>query len=302
MSVKLMGWQQVRSIFLALLSLLLLLLGLWIMGPLFVSNVGKLIDTITASPKLDNWIENIAKNYQFFVFLFSMFVICMGFTRWLGKRLWYQETISRRKQLKLPVASLVSSDPSAFSYSSLFQGGLIGLAIASYYFMFIFVSPVLDEDVLQTAPLAMVSPIALLAAFSLQYFVHNAIFSRKNIDMLTNSPTLIMCSIFLIAILVGCFVIEFVLSEKKELAALPAQILVTIVVCLCYSFAYGVSEGIKTADPALNYPLTSIEVMHGTGFEEAWLYERTDSDYRMVTKSGSNHIIPASNVKEIRGI
>src|SRR5262249_48171863 len=148
----------------------------------------------------------------------------------------------------------------------LFQGGLIGLGIASYYFMFTFVSPVLDEDVLQTAPVAMAFPIVMFIVYSIQYFA-TTIFSRKNRGTLTNSPILIMSSIFLIAILVACFVFEFVLSEKKELAALPVQILVTIVVCLCYSYAYGVSEGIKTADPALIYPLISIEVMHGTGFE-----------------------------------
>src|SRR5262249_45971881 len=202
MSVKLMGWKQIRSIFLSLLLFLLMLWGLWIMGLLFVSNVGKLIGTITASPKLDTWFETIAKNYQFFVFLFSMFVICMGFTRWLGKRLWYQETISRRKQLKLPVASLVGSDPSSFSYASLFQGGLIGLAIASYYLMFILVSPVLGEDVLQTAPVAMAFPIVMFIVISIQYFVQTTIFSRKNLGTLANSPMLIMSSIFLIAILV----------------------------------------------------------------------------------------------------
>ena len=225
----------------------------------------------------------------------------MGLTRWLGKWLWYQETISRRKQLKLPVASLVSSDPSSFSYSSSFQSGFIGLAIASYYFMFVFVSPVYED--LQTVPLAMASTIGLFAAFSLQYFAQN-IFSRKNIGTLTNSPILIMSSTFLIAILVGCFVTEFILSEKKELALplLPVQILITIIVSLCYSYAYGASEGLKTADPTLTYPLISIEVIQGTGFEEAWLYQRTDLDYRIVTKSGSNHIIPASNVTQIRGI
>jgi hypothetical protein len=174
-----MGWKQIRSIFLSLLLVLLMLWGLWIMGPLFVSNVRKLIDTITASPKLDSWFETIAKNYQFFVFLFSMFVICMGFTRWLGKRLWYQETISRHKQLKLPVASLVSSDPSSFSYASLFQGGLIGLAIASYYLMFTLFSPVLHEDVLQTAPVAMAFPIVMFIVISIQYFVQIRSFLEK---------------------------------------------------------------------------------------------------------------------------
>jgi hypothetical protein len=48
--------------------------------------------------------------------------------------------------------------------------------------------------------------------------------------------------------------------------------------------------------------LVSLEVVQGTSFDEAWLYERTDSDYRLVTRSGSNHIIPAANVKEIRGL
>jgi len=63
-----------------------------------------------------------------------------------------------------------------------------------------------------------------------------------------------------------------------------------------------VSEGFKAADPESTYPLVSVKVIEGTDFEEAWLYERTDSDYRIVTKSGSNHIIPASSVKEIKGL
>ena len=75
-----------------------------------------------------------------------------------------------------------------------------------------------------------------------------------------------------------------------------------MIVSLCYSYAYGVSEGLKAADPGSTYPLVSIEVIQGTGFDEAWLYERTDSDYRIVTKSGSNQIIPDSNVKQIKGL
>ena len=74
---------------------------------------------VASSPQLGSWIENVEKNDQFFVFLFSTVVICMGLTRWLGKRLWYREQISRRKELKLPVPSLLSSDPSSFNYSTL---------------------------------------------------------------------------------------------------------------------------------------------------------------------------------------
>jgi hypothetical protein len=77
-SGKLTSWQRIRPILYALLLALLLLWWLWKVGPKFVSNLGKLIDTITASPKLGSWIEDVEKNYQFYVFLFSMFVICMG--------------------------------------------------------------------------------------------------------------------------------------------------------------------------------------------------------------------------------
>ena len=167
-SVKL-TWQRIRPILYARLIVLLLVALFWQFGPKFVFNFGNIINAISASPKLKPWIEDVEKNYQFFVFLFSLFVISMGLTRWLGKWLWYQETISRRKQFKLPVASLVSSDPSSFSYSSFFQSGFIGLAIASYYFMFVFVSPVYED--LDTVPLAMASTIGLFAAFSLQYFL-----------------------------------------------------------------------------------------------------------------------------------
>jgi hypothetical protein len=50
--------------------------------------------------------EHIDKNYQFLVFLFSTFVLCMGIARWLGKTYWYELEKSRRKKLDLPVALL----------------------------------------------------------------------------------------------------------------------------------------------------------------------------------------------------
>ena len=132
MSVKLMGWRRVLPIFYTLLLVVLALWSFWQIGPQFVSNLGKLIGPISASA----WIEDVKKNYQFYVFLFSMFVISMGLTRWLGKGLWRQAQISRRKELKLPVASLFSSDTASFSYLSLFQGGLIGLGLVSWHHCF----------------------------------------------------------------------------------------------------------------------------------------------------------------------
>ena len=300
MSVKLPSWQHVLSIFFTALLVLGLLWSFWEIGPKFLANLAKLIDTITASPQLGSWIEDVEKNYQFFVFLFSTIVICMGLTRWLGKRLWYQEQISRRKELKLPVPSLLSSNTS-FSYSSLFQGGLLGLAIVSWNFLFVFTFSDADKDFLQALPLAMFFPIVTLAMSSIQLFLQN-ILSRQYFGTLINSPILIMSSIFLIGILVISFLIESIFLLEEKSVALPVQIIITVIVCLCYSYVYGVSEGLKAANIESAYPLVSIELIQGTGFDEAWLYERTDSDYRIVTKSGSNHIIPASNVKQINGI
>jgi hypothetical protein len=96
--------------------------------------------------------------------------------------------------------------------------------------------------------------------------------------------------------------LKFVILPVENNVALLVQIILTVIVSLCYSYSCGVSEGFKTADPESTYPLVSVKVIEGTDFEEAWLYERTDSDYRIVTKSGSNHIIPASSVKEINGL
>jgi hypothetical protein len=298
MSVKRRGWQRVSTLVVAPLIVLAVLWSFWQMGPQFVSNLGKLIDSISTSPKLGSWIEDVKKNYQFYVFLFSMFVLFMGLTRWLGKWLWYQEQISRRKELKLPVPSLFSSNTTSFSYLSLFQGGLIGLAVGSWYFLFAFVvSSDADEDVLSAPALAMIFPIVMLGISSIQFFLQN-ILSRQYFGTLISSSALIMSSISLTGIVVISVFVEFLFLANKNVA-LPVQIIIAVIVCLCWSYAYGVSEGLKAADPEPTYPLVSIEVIQGTGFDEAWLYERTDSDYRIVTKSGSNHIIPASNVKQI---
>jgi hypothetical protein len=294
-------WKRVGRILFALLFVLLMIWLFWEIRPTFMTNVSRLIDTITASPKL---IGHVEKNYQFFVFLFTTFVICMGLTRWLGKRQWYQERISRRKQLKLPVASLFSSDSFAFSYSSLFQGGLIGLALVSWHFMFMFISASY-EYVSETLPYVTPAPIVLIAQQSLQLFLMS-IFARQHRDTLTNSTFLIVSSVLFIGILVwilvSSFPAEITISKDKNNVAFVVQILLTVIVSLCYSYSCGVSEGLKAADPESTYPFVRVKVIDGTDFEEAWLYERTDSDYRIVTKSGSNHIIPVSNVKEIKGL
>jgi hypothetical protein len=293
-------WKRVGRILFELLFVLLIIwYFFWDIRPTFVDNVSKLIGKIAAP----EWIADVEKNYQFFVFLFSTFVICMGLTRWLGKRQWYQERISRRKQLKLPVASLFSSDSFSFSYSNLFQGGLIGLALVSWHLMVMLFSSSYG-DVSHTLQFRMIPPIAMIAQQSLQLLLMS-IFARQHRDTLINSPSLIASSAVLIVILVWILVSSFaeiaIFKDQNNVAFL-VQIILTVIVSLCYSYSCGVSEGLKAADPESTYPFVSVKVIEGTDFEEAWLYERTDSDYRIVTKSGSNQIIPASNVKEIKGL
>ncbi len=90
------------------------------------------------------------------------------------------------------------------------------------------------------------------------------------------------------------------ITDKGMVVA--AQSLAVAILSLCMSYFIGMSDGIRAADPESNYPLVSVELNQGTGFDQVWLYERTDSDYRLVTKNGINHIIPTFNVKKIRKI
>jgi hypothetical protein len=157
------------------------------------------------------------------------------------------------------------------------------------------------ENIYHRLPLIMFNSIVMIAQGSLLFFLIN-IFARQHRDTLINSFALILSSSFVIGILVSCFLTEFAVLDENNVAAFSIQIILTVIVSLCYSYSRGVSEGLKAADPESTYPFVSVKVIEGTDFEEAWLYERTDSDYRIVTKSGSNHIIPASNVKEIKGL
>jgi len=297
-SVKLSARERVSSIFSTVLALLVVLFMLYWFSdvvPKIVSNIGKLI------AQSDSLFGVFQKNYQLFVLVFTMFVICMGVSRWFGKRLWYKEKVSWRKELKLPVASLLSlgsSDSSSFTYSSLFQGGFIALGLVSFLLLSVLVFPEADEDPLQVLPWTMSFPILGVALISLYQFAENV---GGHFAMLIHSIKLSIRSVFLIIFTVTSGLAEIALLLKLK-TAFPVQILIFTIICLCYSYTIGMREGLEAADPELTYPLVSVEVIQGTSFGEAWLYERTDSDYRIVTKSGSNHIIPASNVKEIKGL
>src|SRR5262249_13862933 len=91
------------------------------------------------------------------------------------------------------------------------------------------------------------------------------------------------------------------LVELEPWNIVAIQTLSVGILFLSVSYVMGMIEGLRTAYPALNYPLVILETRDGAILDRAWLYARTDSDYRLVTAMGSNAIVPATSVKEIRG-
>ncbi len=243
-----------------------------------------------------NYFEDIEKNYQFYLFLFSLLVLGMGACRLYGRRTWLQWEKSQRKKAGLPVASLISQDTAqSWRYSDLYQSGLWGAGLLGFNAVSIAVSPMLFpipyESVVDNVHSGMRSTI-----FTTVLLIVIVIKQARGMQFMRHSPGLI---IILIASLFAPLAAVWLDLEPWDIVAIKASILV--ILFLCVSYVLGMTEGLRIADPALNYPLVTLEVRDGKTIDRAWLYERTDSDYRLVTESGSNHIVPATNVKEMRG-
>src|SRR5215475_2832806 len=91
-----------------------------------------------------NSLDHIEKNYQFYIFLFSLLVLGMGLCRLYGRRTWSQWEKSRRKEARLPVASLISQDTAqSWRYSDLYESGLWGAGLMGLYALSNAVWPIL---------------------------------------------------------------------------------------------------------------------------------------------------------------
>jgi hypothetical protein len=244
---------------------------------------------------IEKW--EIEKNYQFYLFLFSLFVVCMGLFRWLGRRTWLQWEKSRREEAGLPVALLMSQDGGAeqsWTYSALYQGGLLGVSLVAsnlVFVVFMMIPQRSVEDAVSALPILMGVPI-----FSTVFGIFQIIRTERGLRFVKNSPGVIVIAVASLSTwIVG------VTRDIEPLYIIAIDTLVIAVLSFCLSYALGMTEGLRIADPALNYPLVTVATRDGETLDRAWLYERTDSDYRLVTESGSNHIVPAANVKEITG-
>lgn len=252
------------------------------------------------------WMEVIEESYQFYTYLFTIFVVCMGATRWYGKQIWRDREAMRRAASNQPTASLFSiggNSEQSFTYASLFRGGLAGLYSALVLLMYVVFMLIFAFGmaayfevpnfktlaILPLVSILMFYPI-LMAAFvvGLRFFM-----LRKHNTFRHCGPVL---AIVVISLLASAVAAEFV-TDKGIVVAV--QFASTAALALCMSFADGMNDGISAVDPDKSFPLVSLEIAHGGRLEPVWLYERTDSDYRVLTMEGENHIIPATSVRTI---
>jgi hypothetical protein len=247
-----------------------------------------------------NFFDHIEKNYQFYIFLFSLLVISMGLCRLYGRLTWLQWEKSRRKEARLPVASLISQDPAqSWRYSDLYQSGLWGAGFTGFSIVSIAVWSILFRfPTLHESVLAIVYNGIRSTIFSTLFLSYVLIKQVRGIQFMRHSPGL---SVILVAGFLAPIAVAAWLGFEPTWDIVAINALILVILFLCVSYVLGMTEGLRIADPALNYPLVTLEVRDGKTMDRAWLYERTDSDYRLVTETGSNHIVPAANVKEIRG-
>ncbi len=246
-------------------------------------------------------IEIIEKHHQFYIFLLSTYIISMGLLQGRSKYIWYEREEQRRKDQLLPVASLFSPSgrlAQPLTKESLFQGGLEGffvvlflLAMVAGQLVFLPGVPsltIFSSMVLFIAPFLI---LLIMQQFS-KLLAYGAITVRKSIP---NAIAIILS----IALVITGALPSFNMLDADHLIIIAFS----SIVILSWFFTYmtGAVKGCEAANLARSYPLVTIERLRGEKIERAWLYERTDSDYRLVTTTGSNYIIPASNVKQIEG-
>jgi hypothetical protein len=258
--------------------------------------------TMAAEPPSIIWL--IEKSYQFYAYLFTIFVISMGLASWLGKRIWYAREKSRRTKEGQPVASFIATgSEQSFTYTTLFQGGLLGVALVLYLQTFVVAMLIwqygfprsLDDLSLQPHVLRNISAWMGYAPTMLAFFAVAMVYGHRGQGALSGSAAILTT---VAACAAGSIAAAALIKETGLLFSV--QLLITIIVSLCFSYVLGMSQGLRAADPEVNYPVVNVELLQGEILGDVWLYERTDSDYRVLTKDGSNHIIPAANVKEIR--
>ena len=271
---------------------------------------------MTTDPNI--WMGVIEKSYQFYAYVFTLYVICMGLLRWYGQTTWRRREERCRKAAGLPVASCFSNAEQGFTYTSLLQGGFDGALITAaqmawvllmlgfFWLQWAFVSLLLliflggpplkltdlDVHIWELVSILMYFPVIMVASVALR----NLFTSRHRISL--RSFVLAICLI--VACVAATIIAVWATADRTTLVLV--QLFSVAVMSLCMSFFMGIANGLRLADPEASYPLVSVELQQGAGFDRVWLYERTDSDYRFLSATGANYVVPAANVTKITKI
>jgi hypothetical protein len=152
-------------------------------------------------------------------------------------------------------------------------------------------------SILMYFPIIMIQFACFVISFSANYSLAGQSWHSKFASIFAERKMVLLIVILCLAVSVAStFFLKF-----DEAPVIITQLVITAILSLCLSYIIGSREGHRVADPTASNPLVKLEVVHGENLDRAWLYERTDSDYRFVTESGLNHIVPAANVKRIQG-
>ena len=175
--------------------------------------------------------------------------------------------------------SVGGSSEHSFTYSSLFQGGLLGVqhvvGVLLYSFFVLLVSmqiPMIggkihnQEELVSVAYATVSGPLVTLSLS-----IASPIVRHWSQNRLVRAASTIVVFVFSLA--AYPVLSSFVGDELYTLVV----ILISAMVILSWgrSYTLGMSDGLKAADPEQTYPLVSLEVVQGTSFDQAWLYEKT---------------------------
>jgi hypothetical protein len=256
------------------------------------------------SEKPKSFGEQLAGNYQFYLFALSLFAVAMGAARAFGKSVWEDIERTSREEHHLPIATLKSAVASGFEYSSLLSGGVAAIVLVSVLFLYVvamllfsyrlslFEKFRVDPDtVLRSFAILMLYPVLMMA-----FFIYESM--QNHADKLPSVYEAVIIGIALVFGAIGLLPLALIRSARMKVAL---QALALTLMALLASFVIGEGEGIKAADPTTS-SYVAVESAAGGSVLEGWLYETTDTDYRLVTKDGANLIVPAASIRTIMAL
>src|ERR1041384_172687 len=198
-----------------------------------------------------SWLADIEKSHQFYLLIFSLYVVALGLARLRGKSAWRAHEVVKRDKKKLPVAAFGSSGNSdeSFTWNTLYQSGLIGVLLVAILLMYVvlmlvfFHGPAVytgrAQEVLGSITILLFFPI-----LGIPFFTFMLTSEKHDREFFQDASV----TIGIIALSVLAAIAAPFFSDKALAVAIQCAALITLSLCLSYTI--GALEGISAADPA----------------------------------------------------